>query len=149
MLARWKIFEMPSQSGMKSRDRILTVSEKFRYEIRKLKKCRMCAGYWVNSRGLEKRLRGKPLSLHRLSYTPETTPGIAYIVWLTLFLCFSMLWNKRVYRKGRKGAGCLKCHTCCINSSMKYWAAGQPAKIIFFIPNATDGACADKNMSQE
>lgn len=42
MLVRWKTVEIlekiPSQSGMKSRDRILTVSGKFRYEIRKLKK---------------------------------------------------------------------------------------------------------------
>lgn len=80
MLARWNILEIPSQSSMKSRDRILTVSGKLRYEIRKLKKCRMCAGSCVNSQDLEKKLRSKSQSLYALSYTFDTTLGFAYVV---------------------------------------------------------------------
>lgn len=86
---------------MQSRDRILTVSGKFRYEIRTEKVQNVCR-LWVNSQDPEKKLRSKSLSLHRLPYTPETTSGIAYNV-LAYALCVSAcLGTKGCTEKGEK-----------------------------------------------
>lgn len=103
MYARWKIIEIPSQSGMKSKDRILTLSGKFRYEIRTLKKCRLRAGSWMNPQALEKKLRGKSLGLPRLPYTPETTLGIVYVVLAyNHFVFLSVMEQKGVQEREKR-----------------------------------------------